>query len=100
MKNSHLLYVDEFPVHSVSNTHTMKKPQLKHARIESDHSTPSHHVGKWRVSYVDGREIIPLPLTPDEEWPSYPTILDTEEDAEMYKKCWADYIYALGRSKA
>ena len=92
---NHLLYVE------ITNTHIiMQKPELKHTKIESDRTTPSHHVGKWKITYDDGKEIVPLPLTEDEEWPSYPTILDTEEDAKVYKKCWADYIYALARSKA
>ena len=70
---------------------------ITYTKITND--APSSHIGKWKIHYDDGTDITPLPMGDDDEWPSYPLVVGSEDDARVYSRSWADYLYALAKTK-
>lgn len=72
----------------------MKKlKMITYSKIPFTRDTKSSHVGKWRIHYQNGDQITSEDLNVDPaNWPDYPTVVETEEEALIFSQSWDDWI--------
>lgn len=77
-----------------------KNNLLRIKRVDFNHGH-SNDIGKYKIEFSDGRDLLHsniLTHIPDFAWPNYPTVLNTESEAKVFKACWAEYIDAQLRA--
>jgi hypothetical protein len=73
----------------------IEKRVVKYIKIQPSPETPSSDIGKFQIQFEDGSDITPAVFAEqDFVWPSYPLIVDNEEHATMFSRCWESYIHA------
>ncbi len=86
--------LQEYIIMTIKGLWTDRKNLLKVEKVDYNNSHPND-IGKYKIKFQDGADLIHSNVVehiPDFMWPTYPTVLDTEKEANLFKECWTEYI--------
>jgi hypothetical protein len=91
--------LQEYIISSMKKLWADKKTLLRVTKVDFTHGHPND-IGKYKIEFPDGRDLIHsnvLAHIPNFVWPNYPTVVDSESEASVFKACWIEYIDAQVR---